>query len=110
MRALSKIIKRWFAKTIEAISMTHQIYGRLINVCAALGVLAALLYSHAGEFKWIALMAAVLSGLGAATTYFRFHWFPSAVSEDADNGGHPVVGQKQSSSKSGPFSRRYRAG
>jgi hypothetical protein len=109
-RAITKVIKRSFAETIEAISMTPQIYGRLINVCAALGVLAALLYSHAGEFKWIPLIVAVLSGLGAAITYFRFHWLRSAVPEDADNGGHSVVGQKQSSSKPGPFSQRYRAG
>jgi len=85
--------------------MTMETYGRWTNAFAAIAVLAALSYDHAGALQMPILVVAVLSAAGSALTYFRFSWFkrraedsePARCSDeqDTDTVSHEVMSASQ---------------
>jgi hypothetical protein len=46
----------------------------MVNIAAAIAVIAALLYDSAGSYRLLALGVAGFSALFALCLYFRFHW------------------------------------
>lgn len=78
--------------------MKQSTYSRFINCLAIVGIGAAFFYDRAGDYAWLTLVIAGLSGLAAVVLYFYYHWSRRAVdtvSDDSSLGTQSAVGEGQ---------------
>ena len=54
--------------------MTRRTYTRITNLCLAVGIVAVLLFDHAGSLNWLFGAVLIAAGLVAGTVHFYSQW------------------------------------